>query len=71
MLLREPIGVTKTMKLGGSLKMRANNEQSFDAELELLVPWLATTTKNHYDMKDLEYRGAYQSYYDYYNQPAE
>lgn len=67
LLLREPIGVTKTMNLGGVLKMRANNEQSFDAELELQVPWLSTTTKNHYDMKDLEYRGAYQSYYDYYN----
>lgn len=53
--------------LSGKLTMKCNNEQSFDAELKLEVPWLAMTTTNKYDMKDLEYRGAYLSYYDYYN----
>jgi hypothetical protein len=47
--------------------MEANAEQSFDGELKVNVPNLAVTTINKYDMKDLEYRGAYLSYYDWYN----
>ena len=67
MLLKEPIGVTKGQMLKGNLVMIANSEQSFDGELKVEVPGLANTT-NKYDMKDLEYRGAYLSYYDWYNQ---
>ena len=40
LLLREPIGVTKGQKLGGTLSMLANTEQSFDGILAISIPSL-------------------------------
>jgi type I protein arginine methyltransferase len=44
LLLREPIGVTKGQKLGGTLKMIANTEQSFDGTLVVSIPALNVST---------------------------
>lgn len=66
LLMREPIGVNRGQKLSGSLKLAANKEQSFDGTLIVNIPTLNIKTTNHYDMKDLNYRGTYQSYVDYY-----
>jgi hypothetical protein len=66
LLMREPLGVTKNQKLKGTLKLEANTEQSFDGTLIVDVPALEIRLENHYDMKDLNYRGTHQSYVDYY-----
>lgn len=52
--------------MGGTLKLTANKEQSFDGTLIVEIPALNLSTTDKYDMKDLNYRGTYQSYVDYY-----
>eukprot|EP00347_Sterkiella_histriomuscorum_P014659 403360038 len=67
LLLKEPLGVNKGQLVQGYLKMRANKEQTFDVSIDVQIPILNINSVNTFDMKDPEYRGVYQNYYDQYN----
>ena len=70
LLLPEPLGVNRTQTINCTLNMLANAEQTYDTSICVTIPQLGLEGKFSYDMKDAEYRGCYQSYADYYNNPS-
>ena len=62
LLLQEPLGVNKGQEVRGKLTMKANDEQSYDIVLSASIPVLNVHSTNKLDLKDPEYRTAYQNW---------